>query len=217
MGMWGEWLCCICVWNGAWEPPCIVWWWASSSDTLINPSIFTFPLLPLHCQSTSMHPHTDATAHNRTHTCFIGPISLIWWTHILQFTCFISILSISNMRPPMVWPITNLHTTWSVTFYSFASDEPYALFHVLHLYLTCLYLPFAQKKSYTIAHTSFPQNSDLALTLCITLHPPHTISHCIILPRNPTVFTIYHTWRQSFTSRLHPQSPIGFILRSPAP
>ena len=57
------WLQCFC-------------WWASSSDTLIYPSIFTFPLLPLHCQSTTMHPRTDTTTHD--HTSFIGLISLIW-------------------------------------------------------------------------------------------------------------------------------------------
>ena len=65
---------------------------------LIYPSIFAFPLLPLHCWSTTTHLCTDATTHDNTHTCFIGPISLIWWTHVLQFTCFISILSIPNMH-----------------------------------------------------------------------------------------------------------------------
>ena len=47
----------------------ICWWWASSSDTLIYHSIFTFPLLPLHHWSTIMHPHIDATTHNHTCTC----------------------------------------------------------------------------------------------------------------------------------------------------
>ena len=143
--------------------------------------------------------------------------SLIWWTHVLQFTCFISILSIPNMHPPMVQPIMSPHTTRSGTFYSFALDEPYAHFLVYHSYLTCLYLPFAPYKSHTIAHMNFPQNSDLALTPHITPHLPHTISHCTALPHNPTVLTIDHTWRWSLTPRSHPQSPIGFILRSPAP
>ena len=31
-------------------------WWACSSDSLIYPSIFTFPLLSLHCWSTTMPP-----------------------------------------------------------------------------------------------------------------------------------------------------------------
>ena len=33
-------------------------------------------------------------------------------------------------------------TAQSGTYYSFASDEPYARFLVYHSYLTCLYLPF---------------------------------------------------------------------------
>ena len=97
---------------------------------LLYPSIFTFPLLPLPHQSTAMYPCTDTTTHDHTHTCFIGPISLIWWTHVLQFTCFISILSIPNVQPPTVWPIMNPHTAQSGTFYSFTSDEPYAHFLV---------------------------------------------------------------------------------------
>ena len=122
-------------------------WWASSSDMLIYPSIFTFPLLPLHCQSTSTHPCTDGTTHNHTHTHFIGPTSLIWWTHDLQFTWFTSILSIPNVCPPAVWPIMSPRTMQSGTFYSFALDEPYALFLVCHSYLTYLYLPFAHRRA----------------------------------------------------------------------
>ena len=118
------------------------WWWASSSYTLIYPSIFAFPLLPLHHWSTSTHPCTDVTAHNHTHTHLIRPISHIWWTHVLWFTCFTSILSNPNMCPPAVWPITSPRTMWTGTYYSFTSDEPYALFLVDHSYLTCLYLPF---------------------------------------------------------------------------
>ena len=46
--------------------PC---WWASSSDTHVYPSIFAFSLLPLHCQSTTMHPHTNMTT--RDCTCLV--------------------------------------------------------------------------------------------------------------------------------------------------
>ena len=73
-----------------------------------------------------------------TLTCFIGLISLIWWTHVLWFTCFISILSIPNMHPPMVRPIMSPHTVQSGTFYSFTSDEPYVL--TIHIQLACIYL-----------------------------------------------------------------------------
>ena len=84
--------------------------------------------------------HTPTLDHTCTH--FIGPISLTLWTHVLWFTCFISILSIPNVCPPTVWPIMNPRTTQSCTFYSFTLDEPYALFLVDHSYLTCMYLPF---------------------------------------------------------------------------
>ena len=36
-------------------------WWASSSDTLIYPSIFAFPSLSLHRRSTTMHLRSNAT------------------------------------------------------------------------------------------------------------------------------------------------------------
>ena len=168
--------------------------------------------------------HLYAPPHWRdcTRTCFVGPIWLILWTHDLQFTCFTSILSIPNMCPPMVQPIMSPCTTWSGTFYSFASDEPYARFLVYHSYLACLYFTFhsehhQRREPQPIAYMSFPQKRDLALTPHLTLHLFHIISHCIALPHNHTVFTLHHTWRWSLTSRSHPQSPIGFILRSPAP
>ena len=101
--------------------------------------------------TSSIHHHAPLHRHDRTwlhshlhdnHTCSIRPISLIWWTHVLRFTCYISILSIPNVHPPAVQPIMNPCTTWSGTFYNFTSDEPYAHFLVCHSYLTCLYLPF---------------------------------------------------------------------------
>ena len=60
-------------------------WWASSSDTLIYPSIFAFLHFlyivdPPLCTSTPTWPHDNCTR-------FIRPILLIWWTHDLQFTC----------------------------------------------------------------------------------------------------------------------------------
>ena len=119
-------------------------WWASSSDMLIYPSIFIFPLLPLHHQSTTTHSNCTWPHSHSNHACthFIRLISLIWWTHDLQFTVFTFIISISNMHPPVVQPITSPHTVGSGTYYSFTSDEPYACFLVYHSYLTCLYFTF---------------------------------------------------------------------------
>ena len=115
---------------------------------------------------------------------------MIYGSHV-----FTSILSISNMHFPAVQPIMSPPTTWSGTYYIFALYEPYALFLVDHLYLTCMYLPFAKGEPQPIAYTSFPQNSELALTPCTTLHLSHTISHHITLSCNPTVLTLHHTWR----------------------
>ena len=151
----------------------ILQWWASSSDTLLCPSIFAFPLLPLHHWSTTTHPRTDMTACDHTCTHFIRPILLIWWTHVSQFTCFISILSNPNVCSPVVWPIMNPHTTWSGTFYSFTLDEPYALFLVDHSYLTCLYLPFdTENHPY-----EFPPEFSTYTSHCIAF-----TFHCLTIP-----------------------------------
>ena len=77
----------------------------------------------------------------------------------------------------MAQPITNPCTMWSGTYYSFASDEPYAHFLVDHLYLTYLYLPFKREN----CPYKFPPElrfSTYAL-------------HCITLSHSPTVFTCY--------------------------
>ena len=117
-----------------------------------------------------MHPRTDATTHDHTCTRFI------WWTHVLWFTCFTSILSNPNMCPPTVWPIMSPRTTWSHTFYSFTLDEPYVLFLVNYSYLTSLYLPFAPDKSHTQFHPyKFPPEFKLST---YTSHR--------------TAFTLYH-------------------------
>ena len=55
-------------------------WWASSSDAHKYPSIFAFPLLPLHCWSTSIHPCTNIT------TCDHTTITLasLDWSHLFD-------------------------------------------------------------------------------------------------------------------------------------
>ena len=83
--------------------------------------------------------------HTHTHTTFVlasSEQSHLFDGHDLWFTYFTSILSIPNVHPPTIQPITTPHTTQSGTYYSFALDEPYALFLVCHSYLTYLYLPF---------------------------------------------------------------------------
>ena len=101
-------------------------WWASSSDTLIYPSIFAFPLLSLHCRSTTMHLRSDATAYDCTHARTTIALTSSDWSRLFDghmtydSHVFTSILSVSNVPPPAVWPITSSHTARSGTFYSFA-------------------------------------------------------------------------------------------------
>ena len=111
---------------------------------------------------------------------------------------FTSILSISNMHPPAVQPITSPHTAWSGTFYSFASDEPYAHFLVYHSYLTCLYLPFTQRRApanylykfppefrfstYTSHHTTFTSHHFASHHIASHLHHPYHLPHLETIP-----------------------------------
>ena len=112
-----------------WTKSCqtlIMRWWASSSDMLIYPSIFTFPLLSLHRRSTTTHLHSDGTAHDRAHArttiaLALSDQSRLFDGHMTYDShVFTSILSVSNVPPPTVQPIMRSHTAWSGTFYSFA-------------------------------------------------------------------------------------------------
>ena len=122
-------------------------WWASSSDTLIYPSIFAFPSLSLHRWSTTMHLCSNATACAcACMTIALAPLdrSRLFDGHMTYNShVFTSILSVSNMPPPAVQPITSSRTVQSGTF-SIAS--PYAHILVYHSYLTCLYLPFTREE-----------------------------------------------------------------------
>ena len=139
--------------------------------------IFAFPLLPLHCWSTTTHPCTDATALASLDQSHLFDGHMFYDSHVL-FLFLVSPMC-TLLWSDQSWTLT----MWSGTFYNFASDEPYALFLVDHLYLTCMYLPFETEKH----PYEFPPEFKLRT---------YTL-HCI-----------------TFTS--HPQSPIGFILRSPA-
>ena len=101
-------------------------WWASSSDTLIYPSIFAFPSLSLHCRSTPMHLHSDGTARDRarsrtTIALALSDRSRLFDGHMTYDShVFTSILSVSNVPPPAVRPIMRSRTARSGIFYSFA-------------------------------------------------------------------------------------------------
>ena len=100
--------------------------------------------------------------------------------------------------------------------------SPYAHFLVFHSYLTCLYLPFAQKiiireEPHTCLY-QFP--SELRFST-YTLHRLTLISHYFashhtaMIPLSLLATT--HLETIPYPQSAPPQSPIGFILRSPAP
>ena len=181
-------------------------WSASSSDTLIYASIFTFPSLSLHLWSTTMHLRSNATAHNHmTITLTSSDKSHLFDGHMTYDShLFTSILSVSNVPPPAVRPITSSRTTRSGTFYSFAICSHSCLPFVFNLPVFTFCKGRSSPKPQPIAYTSFPQNWDCALTLHTVSHLFHTISHHIALPRSHCLYLPQYTWRQSLTPRSHP-------------
>ena len=100
-------------------------WWASSSDTLIYPFIFAFPSLSLHHRSTTTHLRSDTTTHDRARAHMTIALTLSDRSHLFDghmtynSHVFTSILSVSNVPPLVVRPITSSRTMRSGTFYSF--------------------------------------------------------------------------------------------------
>ena len=128
---------------------------------------------------------------------------------------FTSILSVSNMPPPVVQPITSSRTARSGTFYSFA---------------ICLHscLPFV----FNLPVFTFRQGKIIteALTNCLYESPPelrfrtyashlfHAISHYFTSHHTatipPSLLATIHLETIPYPQIAPPQSPIGFILRS---
>ena len=99
--------------------------------------------------STSSIHHYALQPHVTTLTLASSDQSCLFDGHMIYNShVFTSILSISNMHPPVVWPIMIPCTVRSGIYYSFTSDEPYARFLVYHLYLTCLYFTFRSDHCY---------------------------------------------------------------------
>ena len=98
--------------------------------------------------------------------------------------------------------------------------SPYACILVYHSYLTCLYLPLA-RESITEAPTNclyqFP--SELRFRTYAS-HLFRTISHYFASHRTATIslslLATIHLETIPYPQIAPPQSPIGFILRSPA-
>ena len=170
-------------------------WWASSSDTLIYPSIFAFPSLSLHHWPTTMHLLSDVTmlalaqqSHllYRTNLAYLMDIWLTIHTYLLLFlvspTCPL-------LRSDQSWVLTPHGQALSIA-------SPYARILVYHLYLTSLYLPFTREDYHRspnqlpiwvsprieISHLCFALISRYFALFCIA-------SYC----HDPTVSTSHNT------------------------
>ena len=127
-------------------------WWASSSDTLIYPSVFAFPLLSLHRQSTTMHLHSNVTAQqlHSLHQTDLAYLMDTWFTIHMYLLLFLA-----SPMCPLLWS----DQSQALTLHSLALSItlPYARFLVFHSYLTCLYLPFALQRDQRPLSEKSPQ------------------------------------------------------------
>ena len=177
---------------------------------LIYPSIFVFPSLSLHRQSTTTHLRSDTTTRDCTHTHTTIALTLLDWSHLFDghmtynSHVFTSILSISNVPPPAVRPITRSRTARSGTFYSFTICSHSCLPFVFNFPVFTFQKGTSLLKPQPIAYMSLPQNWDFALTLCAHFALFRTISLRIALPRSHHLYLPQYTWRQSLTPRSHP-------------
>ena len=129
---------------------------------------------------------------------------------------FTSILSISNVPPPVVQPITRSHTARSGTFYSFAICLHSCLPFVFNLPVFTF-----QKNIITEAPTNCLYESPPELRFrTYASHLFRTISHYFASHRTatipPSLLATIHLETIPYPQIAPPQSPIGFILRSPA-
>ena len=98
---------------------------------------------------------------------------------------------------------------------------PYACILVYHSYFTCLYLPFATRNIITEAPTNCLYESPPELRFCtyashrLTLISHYFASHHIVTTP-PSLLATIHLETIPYPQIAPPQSPIGFILRSPA-
>ena len=122
-----------------------------------------------------------------------------------------------------ICPLLQSDQSWALTPCSQALflTLPYAHFLVCHSYLTCLYLPFAQKIIREEPHTCLYQSpSELRFSTYashhLTLISHYFTSHCTAtIP--PSLLATIHLETIPYPQIAPPQSPIGFILRSLAP
>ena len=130
---------------------------------------------------------------------------------------FTSIISVSNVPPPAVRPIMSSCTARSGTFYSFAICSHSCLPFVFNLPV----FTFGKKHIITKAPTSCLYESPPELRFStytshrLVLIPHYFASHRTAMIPLSLLATI-HLETIPYPQIAPPQSPIGFILRSPA-
>ena len=161
------------------------------SYTLLFSLFLHFPYIanPPLCTSAPTRPHAIALALARQSRLFDGHMT--YNSHV-----FTSILSISNVPPSAVQPITRSRTAWSGTFYSFAICSHSCLPFVFNLPV----FTFHQKNIITEAPTNCLYESPPELRFrTYASHLFRTISHYFALFRiashchDPTVSTSHNT------------------------
>ena len=188
---------------------------------LIYPSIFAFPSLSLHCRSTTMHLRSNATTCDRAHAHTTIALASLDRSHLFDghmtydSHVFTSILSVSNMPPPAVRPITSSRTAWSGTFYSFTICSHSCLPFIFNLSV----FTFHKKNIIAEAPTNCLYESPPELRFCIyASHLFCAILHYFASHRTATIplslLATIHLETIPYPQIAPPQSPIGFILRS---
>ena len=164
---------------------------------------FAFPTLPIHHYAPPLR-HDHDRAHLTIALTLLDRSRLFDGHMTYDSHVFTSILSVSNVPPLAVWPITSSRTARSGTFYSFAICSHSCLPFVFNLPVFTFCHTTSLPKPQPVAYMSLPQNWDFALTLrtCFALF--HTISLRITLPRSHCLYLPQYTWRQSLTPRSHP-------------
>ena len=144
---------------------------------------FTFPTLLIHHYTPLLR--CDRARARTTITLALSDRSRLFDGHIAYDShVFTSILSVSNVPPPAVRPITSSRTRRSGTFSNFTLCSHSCLPFVFNLPVFTFHQGTSLPKPQPIAYMSLPQNWDFALTLHTYFALFCTILHHIALPQS---------------------------------
>ena len=170
---------------------------------------FTFPTSPIHHYAPPLQ--RDRMRSHDNHTCLFDG-HMIYDSHV-----FTSILSISNVPPPVVGPIMSSRTARSGTFYNFAlcSLSCFPFVFNLPVFTSC-----SEHHQRRATQLPIPVSPELRFSTYTSHHLPLILHyfalHCTaMIP--PSLLATTHLETIPYPHIAPPQSPIGFILRSLAP